>query len=130
MEIVKIIGIAFVTVICSTLIKSVKPELAFAVTTAGTLVILLQIFGKMTEITAIFSKIASITGTNNGLLKLILKMVGIGYLTELSAGILTDFGSPSTADKVVLGGKLTIILLSFPVIEGLLLIIQSFLKVG
>ena len=60
MEIVKIIGIAFVTVICSTLIKSVKPELAFAVTTAGTLVILLQIFGKMTEITAIFSKIADV----------------------------------------------------------------------
>ena len=129
MDIVKIIGIAFVTVICSTLIKSVKPELAFAVTSAGTILILLLIVGKMTEITTIFSKISMLTGTNNHLLKIILKIVGIGYLTELSAGILTDLGSQSTADKVVLGGKLTIVIMSFPVIESLLSIIQEFLKI-
>ena len=129
MDIVKIIGIAFVTVICSTLIKSVKPELAFAVTSAGTILILLLIVGKMTEITTIFSKISMLTGTNNHLLQIILKIVGIGYLTELSAGILTDLGSQSTADKVVLGGKLTIVIMSFPVIESLLSIIQEFLKI-
>ena len=62
-------------------------------------------------------------------MKLLLKMVAIGYLTEISAGILVDFGSASLADKVVIGGKLTIILMSLPVIESLLNIMKSFLQI-
>lgn len=129
MEIVKIIGIAFVTSICSILIKSTKPELSFAVTTAGVLVILMQIFSNMSKITNVFIEITALTGIENELLKLLLKMVSIGYLTEISAGILIDFGNVSLADKVVLGGKLTIVLLSLPVIKTLLNLMQGFLKI-
>ena len=129
MEIVKIIGIAFVTAICSILVKSTKPELSFAVTTAGALLILLQIFAKITEVGGIFTTITAATGMDNELLKLLLKMVAIGYLTEISAGILVDFGGSSLADKVIIGGKLTIILLSIPVIETLLGILKGFLQI-
>ena len=129
MEIFKIIGVAFITSICSVIIKNTKPELSFAVTTAGVLLILLLIFSKMTEITSVFFNITSATNIDNQLLKLLLKMVAIGYLTEISAGILNDFGSSSLADKVVLGGKLTIILLSLPVLNSLLSVFQAFLKV-
>ena len=129
MEIVKIIGIAFVTSICSILIKSSKPELSFAVITAGVLVILMQIFSNISKISNVFIEITSLTGIENELLKLLLKLVSIGYLTEISAGILIDFGNVSLADKVVLGGKLTIILLSLPVIKTLLNLMQGFLKI-
>ena len=129
MEIFKIIGVAFITSICSVIIKNTKPELSFSVTTAGVLLILLLIFSKMTEITSVFLNITSATNIDNQLLKLLLKMVAIGYLTEISAGILNDFGSSSLADKVVLGGKLTIILLSLPVLNSLLSVFQAFLKV-
>ena len=129
MEIFKIIGVAFITSICSVIIKNTKPELSFAVTTAGVLLILLLIFSKMTEITSVFLNITSATNIDNQLLKLLLKMVAIGYLTEISAGILNDFGSSSLADKVVLGGKLTIVLLSLPVLNSLLSVFQAFLMV-
>ena len=129
MEIFKIIGIAFITAICSVIIKNTKPELSFAITTAGVLLILLQIFSKSTEIVSVFSRISQATKMDNDLLKLILKMVAIGYLTEISSGILIDFGSVSLADKVVLGGKLTILLLSLPVLDSLLKILQTFLQV-
>jgi stage III sporulation protein AD len=129
MEIFKIIGIAFITAICSVIIKNTKPELSFAITTAGVLLILLQIFSKSTEIISVFSRISQATKMDNDLLKLILKMVAIGYLTEISSGILIDFGSTSLADKVVLGGKLTILLLSLPILDSLLKILQTFLQV-
>lgn len=128
MEIFKIIGVAFVTSICSILIKNTKPELSFAVTTAGVLVILTIIFSKASAISEVFSTITSTTKMDNHLLKLLLKMIAIGYVTEISAGILVDFGSASLADKVVLAGKLTILLLSLPVLNTLLAILQSFLK--
>ena len=39
-----------------------------------------------------------------------------------------DFGSNAVADKVILGGKLTILILSLPIIESVLNLISGFLE--
>ncbi len=127
-EILKIIGVAFVTSVSALLLRSTKPELSFAVTVTGILVILLFIVDMLQNSITIFSTIATITGVENGLIKTLLKIVGVGYITEFGAGILVDFGSPSVADKVTLCGKIVIITLSFPVIESLLTLVQGFLQ--
>jgi len=127
-EIVKIIGVAFVTAIATILLKSTKPELSFAVTVTGVIVILLFIIDSMRDSIAVFKLIADMTGVEKGLVKVLVKIVGVGYLTEFGAGILNDFGSTAVADKVILGGKITIVVLSLPVFEGLLQMIRSFLQ--
>lgn len=127
-EIVKIIGVAFVTTIAAVLLRSTKPELSLAVTITGVIVILLFIVDAMQGALAVFSTITEMTGIENGLLKILLKIVGVGYLTEFGAGVLQDFGGNSVADKVVLGGKITIVILSLPVLEGLLQMIRGFLQ--
>ena len=104
------------------------PELSFAVTVTGIIVILLFIVDCIKNTLTIFNEIARFTGIENGLVKILLKIVGIGYLTEFAAGVLTDFGSQSVADKVVLGGKITIIIMSFPIIQSLLTLVGGFLK--
>lgn len=124
MEMIKILGVAFVTAITAILLRSTKPELAFAVTVTGIIVILLFLAERLQIAVAAFSEIAKMAGVENGLLKLLLKIVGVGYLTEFGAGILNDFGSNTIADKVVLGGKITIVVLSLPIIENVLLLTQ------
>ena len=99
MEIFKIIGVAFVTAITAILLKSTKPELSFAVTVTGVIVILVFVADMLQNPVNIISTIASLTGIENGLIKILLKIVGVGYLTEFSAGILNDFGSNAVADK-------------------------------
>ena len=128
MEIFKIIGVAFVTAITAILLKSTKPELSFAVTVTGVIVILVFVADMLHNTVNIISTIASLTGIENGLIKILLKIVGVGYLTEFSAGILNDFGSNAVADKVILGGKLTILILSLPIIESVLNLISGFLE--
>lgn len=127
-EILKIIGVAFVTSIAAVLLKGSKPELSFAVTITGVIVILLFIIESLQSTVGIFLQIARLTGIENGLIKILIKIVGVGYLTEFAVGILNDFGSNALADKVALGGKIGIILLSLPVLEGLLQMIRSFLQ--
>ena len=127
-EMFKIIGVAFVTSITAVLLKGTKPELSFAVTVTGIIVILLFLLDALKGTISVFSKIAQITGIENGLLKVLLKIVGVGYITEFGAGILNDFGSNSIADKVVLGGKIMIVMLSIPVMESLLTMIGGFLR--
>ncbi len=128
MDIFKIIGVAFITTFSAALLKPSKPELSFAVTVTGVIVILFLIVDALQNTLTVFSTIAQMTGVENGLLKILLKIVGVGYLTEFGAGLLNDFGSNSVADKVVLGGKITIVLLSMPVIESLLQLVRGFLQ--
>ena len=128
MELVKIIGVAFTTAVVAMLLKSTKPELSFAVTVVGALLILLFVVDLLQETMQIFSVIVNATGVNNNLIKILLKIVGVGYLAEFSAGILTDFGCNSLSDKVILGGKLLILALALPIIQSLLSLISKFLQ--
>jgi stage III sporulation protein AD len=129
MDIMKIIGVAFVVSIASILLKSTKPEISFVITIAGVIVILLLILDSLDETIAVFQGIASATGMENGLIKILLKIIGVGYVTEFGASILNDFGSSSIANKVILGGKITIVLLSAPIFENLLNLMSGFLRV-
>ena len=128
MEIIKIIGVAFITAITAVLLRSTKPELSFAVTVTGIIILLLLILDALKGTIAAAMQIAAITGVENGLLKILLKIVGVGYITEFGAGILNDFGSSAVADKVVLAGKLTIVILSLPIMENLFVLIRGFLQ--
>ena len=127
-EVVKIIGVAFITAITSLLLKATKPEIAFSVTVTGSVLCLLFLVDLAQGALGVMSEIVALTGIENGLVKILLKIVGVGYLTEFSAGVLNDFGSVSIADKVALGGKLTILLLSMPIIQSLLSLVKGFLQ--
>ncbi len=127
MELFKIIGVALITAVTSILLKSTKPELSFAVGVAGVIVILIFIMDLLQSSINILATIASASGMKAGIMKILLKIVGVGYLTEFGAGILSDFGNNSLADKVVLGGKLTILVLSLPILESMLALVSKFL---
>lgn len=127
MELFKIIGVALITATTSILLKSTKPELSFAVGIAGVIVILIFIMELLQNSINILATLANASGISGGLMKILLKIVGVGYLTEFGAGILSDFGNNSLADKVVLGGKLTILVLSLPILESMLTLVSKFL---
>ena len=126
-ELVKIIGAAFVTAATCTVLRVTKPELVFAVSVVGVVIILLFILESLEGSLSVLTEIAKMTGMENGVLRILVKIVGVGYLTEFSAGILNDCNASSVADKVVLAGKLTVIILSMPIISGLLQLFKQFL---
>lgn len=127
-DILKVIGVAFITAITAIILKGAKPELSFAVTIVGIIIVLSFVLDMLRGSMSIFATISQMAGVENGLIKMLLKIVGIGYITEFSAGILNDFGSSSLADKVTLAGKVTIVLLSMPIVESLLTLMNSFLQ--
>ena len=128
MELVRIIGIALITALTALFLKGTKPELSFAVTVAGAALILIFIADMLSETLNVFSEIGEKTGIDNSLVRLIVKLVAIGYLVEFSAGVVEDFGSKSIADKLVLAGKVIIFAVSLPIIKSLLTLIDGFLE--
>ena len=128
MELAKIIGVGLVTAIAALILKSSKPELAFAVTIAGGVIILIFALDMLGASLRIFTDIAEKTGIDQSLVKIILKIVAIGYLVEFRAGIVEDFGSKSIADKLVLAGKIIIFTVSIPIIQSLITLIGNILE--
>lgn len=128
MEIFQLVGIAFITAVAALLLKGTKPELAFAVTVAGGIILLLFAFEVLRDNLSIFGEIAEATGIDSALIKILLKMIGIGYLVEFSAGILNDFGQNSTADKLVFCGKIVVLVLAVPILRSVLSLILQLLR--
>ena len=126
---IKIIGVAFITAISALLLRQFKPELAMVTTIAGIIVLLLFLTDSVQETLNSLQNIAQSGGMGHGLIKILLKIVGIGYIAEFSAGVLNDFGSQAMADKVLLGSKIVILTISLPIFESLLTLVSVFLGV-
>ena len=122
-QIFQLIGIAFVTAVAAILVKSTKPELAVVITIAGSIILLLFVLEVFRGSISLFTDIAQATGLDATIVKTLLKMVGIGYLVEFSAGILNDFGQKSLADKLIFCGKILILVLAVPILESILALV-------
>lgn len=119
MEIVKVIGIAFIAVVIISVIKQQRPEFAtYASIVAGALILYLVI-RELTPIILLLKNLSSKMGVNSKFFLILLKITGIAYLTEFGANICKDSGETAIASKVELAGKILIISLSIPILTTL-----------
>lgn len=120
MDIIKIIGIGLVTVIGSIILKQVKPEFSLVLTLAGSILMIILIIQSLSTVLTSFNEIVEKTGINSSLFLCVLKVIGIGYLVEFSANICADTGNTAIADKILLAGKVLILIICLPIIESLI----------
>lgn len=127
MDIIKIVGIGLITVIASMLVKPIKPEVSIIIGLCGGVLILIQTINYVVDIIDAFSSIIDKTGLDTGLLKTLLKIIGVGYLTEFSANLCNDVGSSSVADKILFAGKIIILVMALPIVTSIIEIIVEIL---
>lgn len=127
MEIFKIIGIAILTCFVAVIVKQVKPEFYIFVIISGCVVVSLMLFSKFSNIFSYFSSIIEKTHIGSSIFTLIIKIMGIAYLTEFAVNICIDTNNSSLADKVALAGKVIIICMALPLITSLLDVIIAIL---
>lgn len=117
MNIFKIIGIGFASLIITIILKEYKKEYAIYSSLIGGAIIIFLSMDTLNEIIN-FIKNLSISGYNYEFINLLLKVTGIAILTEYAVNICKDTGENSIASKIDFGGKIIIISLSIPVISN------------
>lgn len=120
MDIVKIIGIAFLALAIIIILKQYKPEFAMYVSILAGAIILLMSIGKLTGIITLLENISAKTKVNGEFLAILIKITGIAFLTEFAVSVCKDAGETAIANKVDLGGKVIIIAISIPIVSALL----------
>ncbi len=128
MEIIfKIIAIGLITCLATMIIRPVRSDFAVIIAIVGGLIILFMVIEYLSNVFEIFRDIIGITGLNSNLYTLLLKIIGVGYLIEFTAGICSDTGNSSLGDKVLLGGKIIILVMALPIITNILQIVMELL---
>lgn len=128
MELFKVLVLGIIVSVLALLLKNIKPEYSLLCIIVGSVIILIYILNYMTRIFVFFQEVIEKTGINYSLFVTMLKIIGLGYLVEFSANVCRDSGNNSIADKVVLGGKLMIFIVSMPIISNLFNLILDFIS--
>ena len=127
MDIFRVVGVGLATAVAMIMLKSSKPEFAPLVGAAGGLIIILMVVNQLTSVLELFKTVVERSGLSNQVFATVLKIVGIGYITEFAASICSDSGSNSLADKVLLAGKVIILMVSLGIIGNIITIIAGLL---
>lgn len=118
MEWVRIGGIATVGLAALLILRAYKPEWASLLRMAVTVVALGLTLTLAATVLSYVTELASATGALEGEgWPILLKALGVAFLTETAASVCRDSGETGLATWVETAGKLEILLLSFPLIR-------------
>ncbi len=125
----KLVGIAIIGVIVVSLLKTAKPEFAVFATIATGVVMVITMLSALQNVILAFDGIVQKSGIDDGIFTAVLKIIGIGYLTEYSSSVATDAGCGSIAQKLQFGGKIVIFLMSISIVTALVDVVSALVNV-
>ena len=130
MDIFKKAGIGLEATDLAVFIKNQRPVFAIQISLLGAVVIFTLILPYLRTIVVMISDISDRIGIEPGYLKLVLKVMGIAYITQFASELCSDAGETSLASKIELAGKVIIMTLSMPVLYSLLDIVCEIMELG
>lgn len=120
MDIVKVIGIAFLTLIFTIILKQYRKDFAIYVVIVGGALILLSSLETFRNIIDFINRLSNKSNISSDFIKLLIKITSISILLEFAINVCKDSGESAIASKIDLGGKIIVISMSIPVISTML----------
>lgn len=127
MDVIQAAALAVAGVLLAVQFKSGKAEYGIYLGAVLSILIFFQILGKLNVILEVIKTIGEFLPLNKIFAGTLLKMLGITYVAEFSASICQDAGYQTIARQIEILGKLTILVMSMPILLALLQTIREFL---
>ena len=130
MDIMKISAVALAGAVALLLFKQYKPEwtvplrLAVGIFIAGLCLVGIRV------IITFGNGLADDQPITSDMWRLILKGLGIAFVTEISSGICRDSGEATLSVWVEMAGKIALLLLALPLIQNVMDAVKTLLGVG
>jgi stage III sporulation protein AD len=116
MEIIPIVGLAITATVLLIVLRQSRPEFALILSILVGTVIFLSALPKIGMVVSTMNSIASKVEIGSLQLGMLLKIVGVAYITEFGAQICRDANESAIAGKVELAGKVIIMVLAVPIV--------------
>lgn len=129
MSVIQIGIIGVVGVLLALQLKSGKAEYGIYITVAVGIFIFANIVDQLGVIVEVLELIESYITIDAAYIRLLLKMLGITYISEFACSVCKDAGYQTIAGQIEIFAKLTILAISMPVVVALLQTIRAFFVV-
>lgn len=131
MEWARVGGIAMVGVVALLILRTQRPEWAPLLRMAVTVVALGLTLSLASTVLGYVTELANATGgLDQEGWPILLKALGVAFLTEIAASVCRDSGETGLATWVETAGKLEVLLLSFPLIKTVLDTVTDILRMA
>lgn len=124
----KAAAIVILTVILGATISKTEKDIALVLSAAACCFVALTAMEYLSEVVAFLWELGSLSETGGSLLNPLLKIAGVAILTELTSMISADAGNASLGKAMQILGNTVILVLSIPILNAFLAIIQEMLR--
>ena len=125
-----VVGIALVTTCICVLLKQWNPEISMMAALLCGILIFGIILVNLTPVLDTIGKLVAGVEFDSGYLSVVLKSLGICYVTQLAADTCRDSGYSSSASKVELAGKVSVIVIAMPLFTNLVQLSVGLIQLG
>lgn len=126
-ELVKVAFLGIAGVLLAIQFKSTKAEYGIYIGLAIGIVIFCYALRQVEAVVLQFERIRAYLGSTERYLSVLLKVIGITYICEFSAGICKDAGYQAVAGQIEVLGKLSVMFAGLPILFAVIEQIQSFM---
>ena len=120
MDILRIAGLALLGAFAAMLLKSGKGEYSTMVGLAMALVVCGYVVVNLLEVVSTIENMWNRIAGDTQFLHILLRIVGITYISDLTSGICKECGYGVLAGQVAIAGKMGVLLAGFPIFMNLL----------
>ncbi|MBQ8535944.1 MAG: stage III sporulation protein AD [Clostridia bacterium] len=125
MEAVKLAGFSIAAAMLALTVKRQQPPLGMALSLAAGTMLLLWAARQLGSVVETASQLLAQASLQGEMLKMLMKVLGISYLTEFAAQTCREAGEEGIAQKVTLAGKVMVLGLAMPIAGALVKLILS-----
>lgn len=119
MNIITIVGLGLISTAICVLFSQYKPEYTMLISLIAGVIIFGLVLVNLTEAFDLIKNLLNKIQVSNEYTIIIVKTLGICYITQLASDSCSEAGQTSIANKIELAGKAAIILISIPLFNDL-----------
>lgn len=124
-EIIKIGMLGIVGILLAIQFKTQKPEYSLYIGFALSILVFGYVVQQIAAVVSQLDFFRQYLGESQSYLSILLKVIGITYICEFSAGICKDAGFSSVSDQIEILGKLSVMFAGLPILFAVIEQIQE-----
>ena len=125
MTIITICGAAIVTAVLAVMLRSQSPHSAMLLSVAAGAIIILSLLKNLPGTLSGIQSVLSNGGIDTADIAILLKVMGICFVTEFTCDCVTEAGLLSLSTNISFAGKILVLLTSLPLFQNIISVITT-----
>ena len=125
MTVWQMVGLCVIAALLCVVLRPLHPELAMILSLAAGSILLLAVVGEIGQVLALAQKMMEKAHLPGAYMPILLKALGICLLTQVACDTCRDVGETALSVKLEMAGKIAVLVLSLPLFEEILMVIQA-----